>query len=158
MDRLSAFGEAVQSSAYGALAGGEIYPFANLVHLLGLVMLVGGIGILDLRLAGLFRRIPAAPLSSALTPIAITGLLLMIPSGTTMFASDAAALVHSTTFRLKLILIIIALANAVAFRILWQKKLEQWDSEPPPWGRLMAIASILLWLSVATCGRMIAYS
>ena len=158
MDWLSAFGEAVQSSAFGAWAGGEIYPIANLVHLLGLVMLVGGIGILDLRLAGLFRRIPAAPLSSALTPIALAGLMLMIPSGATMFASDAATLVHSPALRWKLLLIALALANALAFRFLWQGKIEQWDSEPPPWGGLMAIGSILLWLSVAALGRMIAYS
>lgn len=158
MDWLSAFGEAVQSSAFGAWAGGEIYTVANLVHLLGLVMLVGGIGILDLRLAGLFRRIPVAPLSSALTPIAVAGLLLMIPSGATMFASDAAALVHSPTLRWKLLLIVLALANALAFRFLMNGKLERWDTDPPPLGRLMAAASVLLWLSVATLGRLIAYS
>jgi len=158
VDWLSAFGEAVQSSAFGAWAGGDIYPVANLVHLLGLVMLVGGIGILDLRLAGLFRRIPVAPLSSALTPIAIAGLVLMIPSGATMFASDATTLVHSSTLRWKLLLIILALTNAVAFRILWQGRIERWDAEPPAAGRLMAAASLLLWLSVAACGRMIAYS
>ncbi len=158
MDRLSAFGEAVQASPFGAWAGGGAYPIANLVHLLGLVMLVGGIGILDLRLAGLFRRIPVAPLSSALTPIALTGLALMIPSGATMFAADATTLVHSSTFRWKLLLITLALANALAFRILWQGRIERWDAKPPALGRLMAASSLLLWLSVATMGRMIAYS
>ena len=158
MDPLSAFGEAVQTSPFGVWAGGEIYPIANLVHLLGLVMLVGGIGILDLRLAGLMRRLPVAPLSAALTAIAIAGLLLMIPSGATMFASDAAALVHSATFRWKLLLIVLALANAIAFRFLWRARIERWDLDPPPLGRLMAAGSILLWLSVAALGRMIAYS
>jgi hypothetical protein len=123
-----------------------------------MIMLVGSIGILDLRLAGLLRQIPAAALSSALTPIALTGLLLMIPSGATMFASDAATLVHSVTFRWKLLLIALALTNAVAFRILWQWRIEQWDVDPPPWGRLMGAVSVLLWLSVAAFGRMIAYS
>jgi hypothetical protein len=155
---LTAFGQAIQASPFGAWAGGEAYPFANLIHILGLVMLVGGIGIVDLRLAGLFRRIPAEPLSSALTPIAIAGLLLMIPSGATMFAADASALVNSSTFRTKLILIALALANALAFRFLWQGRIEQWDVDPPIWGRLMAAASILLWLSVAALGRWIAYS
>ena len=158
MRDLTAFGEAVQSSSFGVWAGGEIYPIANLVHLLGLVMLVGGIGILDLRLAGLFRRIPVEPLSSAITPIALAGLVLMIPSGATMFAADAAALVNSATFRLKLILIALALANAIAFRIVWRKQFERWDANPPPLGRLMAATSILLWLSVAALGRWIAYS
>lgn len=153
-----AFGEAIQSSPFGVWAGGEIYPIANLVHILGLIMLVGGIGILDLRLAGLFRRIPAAVLATSLTPIALAGLLLMIPSGATMFAADAGTLVHSTTFRLKLLAIALALTNALAFRILWQKHFKQWDANPPVWGRLMTIISILLWLSVAALGRWIAYS
>jgi hypothetical protein len=155
---LNAFGQAVQSSPFGVWAGGDAYPFANLLHILGLVMLVGGIGILDLRLAGLFRRIPTVALSAALTPIAVTGLLLMIPSGATMFAADASALVNSSTFRTKLLLISLALANALAFRFLWQARIEQWDANPPAWGRLMAALSILLWLSVAGLGRWIAYS
>ena len=153
-----AFGDAVQSSPFGAWAGGEIYPIANLVHILGLVMLVGGIGILDLRLVGLFRRIPIGALAAALTPIAIAGLLLMVPSGATMFASDASTLVNSGTFRTKLLLIGLALANAIAFRFIWQKRIAEWDINPPIWGRLMAAASILLWLSVAALGRWIAYS
>lgn len=155
---LGAFGQAVQSSPFGVWAGGEAYPFANLIHILGLIMLVGGIGILDLRLAGLFHRIPAAALAAALTPIALAGLLLMIPSGATMFAADASALVNSPTFRTKLILIALALINALAFRFLWQERIEQWDVDPPVWGRLMAATSILLWLSVAALGRWIAYS
>lgn len=155
---LNSFGEAVQSSPFGAWAGTDAYPVANLIHILGLIMLVGGIGVLDLRLAGLFRRIPTEPLAAALTPIAIAGLVLMIPSGATLFAADATALVHSTTFRWKLVLILLALANAIAFRFLWQRRIARWDVDPPPWGRAMAVMSVLLWLSVAGFGRWIAYS
>jgi hypothetical protein len=158
LNDLSALGEAIQSSPFGVWAGGTAYPIANLVHILGLVMLVGGIGVLDLRLAGLFCRIPVEALSSALTPIAIAGLLLMIPSGATMFAADASALVNSATFQTKLVLIALALANAIAFRMIWHKRMEQRDAYPPPLGRLMAVISILLWLSVASLGRWIAYS
>lgn len=158
MERLTAIGEAIQASPFGVWAGGDIYPVANVVHLLGLVMLVGGIGVLDLRLAGLFRAIPVPPLSAALTPIALAGLALMVPSGATMFAADAGALVDSTTFRWKLVLITLALANAVAFRVLWGRKLDRWTGNPPLAGRLMAVASILLWLAVGTLGRWIAYS
>lgn len=154
------FAEAIGASGFGQWASGSAiaYPLANVIHLLGLVMLVGAIGIVDLRLAGAFRAIPAASLSRALTPIAITGLLLMIPSGVTMFAADAATLAESGVFRTKLLLIGLALGNAVAFRILWQSRLGEWDAAPPVGGRLMAAGSIGLWLTVAGLGRMIAYS
>lgn len=158
MNDLTALGEAIQSSSFGAWAGGDAYPFANLVHILGLVMLVGGIGVLDLRLMGLFRRIPVTALAAAVTPIAVAGLALMIPSGAMMFASDASTLVSSFTFRTKLLLIALALANAIAFRVVWQKQIVQWDADPPLGGRIMASASLLLWLSVAGAGRWIAYS
>jgi hypothetical protein len=82
----------------------------------------------------------------------------MVPSGATLFAADATALVHSATFRWKLVLILLALANAIAFRFLWQRRIGEWDVNPSPRGRAMAVASILLWLSVAGFGRWIAYS
>lgn len=121
------------------------------------MMLVGGIGLLDLRLVGAFRALPVAPLSRALTPVAIAGLILMVPSGLTMVAADA-AVAESATFRWKLVLIGLALANALAFRSLWRDRIDGWDQAPPAAGRLMAAGSILLWLAVATLGRMIAYS
>ena len=131
---LTGFAEAIQSSPFGHWAGRSqfAYPVANLVHLLGLVMLVGGIGLVDLRLAGGFRSLPPAALSRVLTPV--------------------------PTFQRKLVLIALALANAALFRWIWGKRIADWEASPPLGGRLMAGASILLWLVVAAHGRMIAYS
>lgn len=156
---IASWAEAVAASGFGQWSTESpiAYPLANVVHLLGLVMLVGGIGIVDLRLAGALRAIPVAPLSRALTPIALVGLFLMMPSGVTMFAADAATLAGSGVFRIKLMLIALALANAVAFRLLWRKRLADWDDAPPMGGRAMAAASVILWLAVGAYGRMIAY-
>lgn len=152
--------EAVGASGFGQWASASpiAYPLANVVHLLGLVMLIGAIGILDLRLAGAFRAIPLAPLLRALTPIAIAGLVLMVPSGATMFAADAPSMAGSPIFRVKLLLIALALANAAMFRILWRDRIATWDAAPPIAGRLMAVGSIVIWLAIAALGRMIAYS
>jgi hypothetical protein len=157
---LASFGAAVQNSGFGHWAGQSplAYPVANVLHLLGLVMLVGGIGILDLRLAGMFRAIPIAPLSRALTHIAIGGFVLMVPTGAILFAADAESLVQSTILRWKLALIGLALANALAFRFVWARRIAGWDERPPPAARIMALASIGLWLGVAALGRWIAYS
>lgn len=158
MDQALSLAQALQASPFGAWARGSsyAYPAANLLHLLGLVMLIGPIGVLDLRLAGAWRRIPSDQLARALTPIAIVGLALLAPSGLTMFAADAASLVRSPTFQWKLLLIVLALANALAFRVLWGRQLRNWDL--PLFGRLMAAGSIVLWLIVAALGRMIAYT
>nr|MBA2771859.1 hypothetical protein [Sphingomonas sp.] len=59
MESLCAFAEAVEASPFGMWAAQSplAYPIANVVHLFGIFMLIGGIGILDLRLAGAFRAI-----------------------------------------------------------------------------------------------------
>lgn len=157
---LAAIAEAVGASGLGQWIGGSAlaYPVANTLHLLGLVMLVGGIGVVDLRLAGLFRALPPEPLSRALTPVAIAGLALMVPTGAAMFAADAASLAGSAVFRWKLALIAAALANSAAFRLLWRRQLAGWDGDPPMAGRIMAAASILLWLTIGALGRTIAYA
>ena len=116
------------------------------------MLLIGGIGLIDLRIVGAFRSLPAAALAKALTPLAIAGLALMLASGSVMFAADAKALAASPVFHRKLVLIALALANAAAFRWLWR------DLERPGLAaRLMAALSLCLWLGVATLGRLIAY-
>ncbi len=153
------FAEAVGVSSFGQWASGSAlaYPLANVVHLLGLVMLIGAIGVVDLRLMGAFRAIPVAPLYRSLTPVAMIGLVLMVPSGATMFAADA-TVAGSAVFRLKMTLVVVAIANAVAFHILWRQRIATWEASPPLAGRIMAVVSLMLWLTVGTLGRMIAYS
>lgn len=148
---------ALEASPFGAWARGSAsaYPAANVVHLLGLVLLVGGIGVVDLRVTGLFRALPLAETSRALTPVAVLGLLLMIPSGFVMLAADAAPMVQSPTYRWKMGLLVLALANAGAFRLIWR---DLGAGPAPILARLMALASIGLWLWIATLGRLIAYS
>ena len=149
----------VEASGFGSWAQGSAYayPAANLLHLLGLVMLVGAIGIVDIRLAGAFRVLPLDHLSRLLTPVALAGLLLMIGSGSVMFAADARALAGSPVLRWKLALIVLALANAVAFRLLSRRRLKAWGERIPPAARAAAVASLALWLAAAALGRLIAY-
>jgi hypothetical protein len=118
------------------------------------VLLLGGIGVVDLRIAGMFQALPLDPLMRALTPIAVTGLVVMALSGPILFAADARALARSSVFGWKLALIALAVLNALVFRRLRRGK----QGEPAPIERWLAITSLLLWLTVAACGRMIAYS
>ena len=158
MDQLAEAVAALQASSFGAWARGPAYAWLNVLHLLGLVLLVGGIGILDLRLCGLGRALPVAPLARFLTPLALAGLAVAIPTGFGLFSADAVSLAASNTFRWKLALIGLGLANAAAFRLAWQKQLEGWDERPSVAGRAVAAASLANWLAVGTLGRMIAYT
>jgi hypothetical protein len=147
---------AIEASAVGSFVreSAWAYPAANLLHLLGLVLLVGAIGIVDLRITGAFRNLPVHALSRTLTPLALLGLALIAVSGPLLFSADAVALTRSATFGWKLALIAVALLNALLFRLLWRDTTEE-ASVPL---RLMALTSLALWLCVAALGRLIAYS
>ncbi len=154
---LAAIAERVADTPFAdwATSSAYAYPAANTVHVLALVLLLGGIGLVDLRLIGAFRALPLQPLTRALVPIAATGVLILAASGSILFAADARALAQSGTFRLKLVLIAVALANVALFRLLYGRA----PADSPRLGaRLLALASLLLWTSVAIAGRMIAYT
>lgn len=154
MARLATFAQWVETSSVGIWMreSANAYPAANLLHLLGLVMLLGAIGLVDLRIFGLFRSLPLRPVVTALTPVGLAGLALLAVTGPLLFAADATALVRSDIFMRKLLLIGLALSNAILFRWNWRR-----GGEPSAWVRAGAMFSLLLWVIVASLGRLIAY-
>lgn len=146
----SGFAEWVRSA-------GLAYAAVNLVHLLGLALLIGPMLLLDLRILGATRRFPAHQVSAALTPWLLVGLCLLLPSGFALFSADAVPLLANDTFLTKMALLACALINAGLFRLLWNGRLRDWNARPARFGQMQALLSIVLWLAVATCGRLIAY-
>ncbi|MAM76945.1 MAG: hypothetical protein CMO29_24435 [Tistrella sp.] len=152
---------AVEASAAGTFMRGSIlaYPLANLVHLAGLVLLIGCIGLLDLRLLGAVRALPVAAMIRYMVPAAGLGLVLLIASGIAMFAADATALAKHDGFRLKLLLILAGVMNAGLVHAIWLRR-SAWQEpgrQMPPGLRIQAAVSLALWCWVAVEGRMIAY-
>jgi hypothetical protein len=156
---LAGWAAALESSAVGEWmrSSGWAYPLVNLLHLLGLVLLIGPMLLLDLRLLGAARQFTVPAVSAALTPWALAGLLLLLPSGALLFAADASPLLGNSVLQFKLLLITLGIANALAFRGLWASRLEDWDRRPPRAGQLQAALSGLCWLAAGTLGRLIAY-
>lgn len=154
-----AWAAALEASAFGAWmrGSGGAYAAANLLHLLGLTLLLGCMILLDLRLLGAGRALPLPQVSRALTPVAAAGLVLQLGSGVALFAADAGPLLANRLMQVKLLMIAIGVANALLFRMLWSQRLAGWDRDPPSWGRAQAAVSLLLWLAVAAAGRLIAY-
>lgn len=134
-----------------------LYPVVNIMHLLGLVLIVGGIGLLDLRLLGAARHVQLTDLYTPLTAAAALGVGLQVATGVPLFASDATALIGNSAFILKMLLLALALTNAVLFRALWTGRVADWDRSPPFIGLAQAALSLMLWVSIGVLGRLIAY-
>jgi hypothetical protein len=151
---------ALQESAFGTFIRQSVwlYPFGNVIHVLGVALLIGSIVALDARLIGYgMRYVTVEGASKLLTPFAVAGILLLVPGGIVLFVADAGPLAANGLLQLKFALIALGLVNAALFRRNWNARLAIWDVDPPRAGRLQAFASILIWAAVATAGRLIAY-
>jgi len=135
-----------------------LYPFGNVLHVLGVALLVGSILALDCRMLGFARaHVSVESASKLLTPVAIAGILLLVPGGLILFIADAGPLVGNTLLQWKLALVAIGIANAIFFRRWWRGRLKSWDADAPGVGRAQIVASIAIWLMVPSLGRLIAY-
>jgi hypothetical protein len=141
-----------------------LYPSVEVVHLVGIALLFGSIVVLDLRLLGLSRHIPVRMLARHVLPWTAASFLLIIPSGLLMFMAHASEFVESEVFILKLLLIMGAGLNAALFHAITFRTADVWDTEemrklpPPPSARLAGALSLVLWISVIACGRLLAYT
>jgi hypothetical protein len=141
-----------------------LYPAVETVHIVGIGLLFGSIAVLDLRLLGLGRAIPVRLLSRHVLPWTIGSFLLIVPSGFLMFTAHATEFISSPVFVIKMCLILTAGLNAALFHAVVYPSVDVWDSEemrklpPPPSARLSAAVSLLLWVTVIACGRLLAYT
>ena len=130
-----------------------VYPLVNAFHIIGIALLFGAITALDLRLIGLRRHAGTpAGLTQLLVPVAIFGLLLAIPTGLLLFATDARAYAVSPLFQAKIALVALAILNA-----LWLRAIERRGPASHRRAALAAGASILLWLGAIVLGRLVGY-
>ena len=150
---MSALGVAMRQSLW-------LYPIVEIVHLTGIALLVGSIAMLDLRLLGISNSLPVRRLASHILPFTAASFLLIVPSGLAMFVAHASDFLQSEVFILKICLILAAGVNAAVFHAGVFRGAADWDvnRKPPPVARLCAALSLLLWISVIACGRLLAYT
>ncbi len=136
-----------------------LYPSVEIVHVAGIALLVGSIAVLDLRLLGFSRAIPVRKLAAHVLPWSIASFALILPSGLVMFVAHAGDLIANPVFAVKISLILLAGANAGIFHAGIFRSAAQWDVDvmPPLAARAAAAASLLVWISVIACGRLLAY-
>lgn len=136
-----------------------LYPAVEVVHILGFVLLVGAAAMFDLRLLGVARALDIRALARFLLTWSWLGLAVVVPSGLLLFSAHATETMANPAFQLKL-----ALIAAAGLNVLWLHRgvlraADAWiaGEAPPRRARVAAAASLLLWVGVITCGRLLAY-
>lgn len=136
-----------------------LYPAVEIVHIFRFAVLVGSVVLFDLRVLGCARGIPVQLLARHLLRWAVAALLLVVPAGLLLVAAHPAELARNPAFQWKLALIAAAGLNALAFHVFPWRGAARWERERPAplLARAHALLSILLWLGVISCGRLLAY-
>jgi hypothetical protein len=130
------------------------------VHVLTLTVFVGTAVMIDLRLLGsAMTRIPVSEVISRLVPWSVGGLAVMIASGALLFYAAPLVRYENVFFRLKMAALALALANVWFFHRTVYRRVAEWDMDPVPprAARRAAMVSLVLWASIITAGRMMAY-
>lgn len=154
-----AWATAIERSAAGDLirASVWIYPWSNVLHVLGVALLLGAIAALDLRLLGVLRATRPADAAALLLPVAKVGLALALPTGLVLFVAEAGPIVGNPIFLAKFAAIGIALVNIVLFHRGRFRDIASWEAVPAS-ARLAALVSLAAWTVAAICGRYAAYA
>lgn len=134
-----------------------LYPFANVTHVLALLVFAGAVALIDVRLIGGFAAVDPRPLLRGARRVAVAAFLVLAASGAVLFASDADKLGPNSAFLAKMALILLALANVIVFEVLFAREPAHGPGSLPASSRVFGLASIGLWLGVAAAGRLIAY-
>ena len=156
--------ELAQALEGSALAGAMrhslwLYPIVEIAHIVGFVLLVGSVAMLDLRLLGFTTTTSVRALARHVLPWTWTALLLVVPSGFAMFSAHAVEFLDNPALRIKLLLIAFAGLNAAVFQFGVFGSAPAWDRNTPvpAAARWAAGLSLVLWIGVIACGRLIAY-
>ncbi|MBI6619015.1 hypothetical protein YA0783_11955 [Pseudomonas corrugata] len=155
IDRLgdSSLGVAMRSDLW-------LYPLVEVVHIVGFSVLVGAVVMFDLRVLGLSRDIAVTALARHLLRWAVGALLLIVPAGLMMFSAHPHDFAGNNVFILKLCLIAVAGLNAMLFHVGPYRNVERWNigRTAPALARIQALLSVVLWIAVIGCGRLLAYT
>jgi hypothetical protein len=135
-----------------------LWPVCEIAHFIGLSLLVGVVGFFDLRLLGMFAKVPLNAAWS-LMPWGKAGFGLAAITGLTFFVGAPDQYVTNVAFYGKLTFLMIAGLNAVCFEKIYGATVGASDARGtmPLAFKAIGALSILCWFLVIYWGRMLPF-
>lgn len=149
--RTSPVGRFVRLSPYA-------WPTLESLHFMGMSVLIGSIGLFDLRLLGFARGIPYAALHR-LIPLGIAAYTLNVLTGLCFLSGTPDQFLWNPAFRFKLTFMAVAGVNVVFFYTRVFRRLQQLPPDSPPTlgARLAGAVSLTMWIGVMSAGRLLTF-
>jgi hypothetical protein len=137
---------------------GWAWPLCESIHFIGLSLLIGTVGLFDLRLIGFARRIPMAAFHR-LIPIGVMGFAMNAATGFCFLAGAPDQYFLNRAFHFKVAFFLLAGVNVAAFYLTMFRKvraLGSGDMAPLP-ARVIGGVSLLCWIGVMSAGRLLTF-
>jgi hypothetical protein len=136
-----------------------LYPAANVGHIVTLVIFAGAVAVMDVRLLGGLAATAPGPLLGRARNVALAALAGMAVTGFLLFSAEASHLAVNPVFQLKIALVAAGLINVAIYEFWARRAIEGLAPGAPMPTRAKAtgVVSLGIWITVAACGRSIAY-
>jgi hypothetical protein len=125
---------------------------------MGVCLLVGSVGLVDLRMLGMAKGISVEAIHK-LIPFGVGGFLVNVTTGTLFVFGDADQYIFNDSFRFKMVFLLIAGINVLFFYSTAFQKVKALgpDDDMPLNVKLMAGISLACWIGVICAGRLITF-
>ena len=136
-------------------------PYLTVSHVIVMGIVGGLVLMMDLRLMGVANmRTPFSELQRRLFPWQMFGMTLAAITGLTLAYSDPMRFYVNIFFWLKMLMLVLAALNAMAFHYTTYYSVAAWDTAPttPFAAKLSGAVSVALWTLVIVSGRLIPYN
>ena len=141
-----------------------VWPICEMLHFIGMALLIGSVGFLDVRILGVGKGVPISALGP-LIPIGVAGFVMNAITGLIFVTGNPVGgpmdYIGNLAFQIKMALILLAGINLLAFHLAGISRAAEAlpaDGEAPGSAKFIAAASVLLWLGVIYFGRLIMYN
>ena len=134
------------------------WPTAESIHFLGLCLLIGCVGVFDLRMLGIGRGISYVQMHK-LVKVGVFGYILNVTTGIMFLTTAPDQYLFNPAFQSKLLFMLVAGLNMLWFYAHHSVSVKMTDSIASVTYRVKVIAmiSLLCWMGVVICGRLITY-
>lgn len=145
------------SGVYAFMTTGLGWAVVESLHFIGLAVLLGTVGLFDLRLLGLARSVPLSALHQ-LVPFGVAAWVNNLVTGSMFFLTAPDQYLYNPAFQVKLCVMALAGLNMAGFYAVVGRAIVEGRCDKgglPPVARLFGAVSLAAWVGVIVCGRVI---
>jgi uncharacterized membrane protein len=138
-----------------------IVPLVQTIHILALAIILSSAAMLNLRLMGLAgRRVTIAGMSERFLPWVWAALAVLAVTGIILIVGEPERSLPNFSFQLKMALLAAVIVITIVFQRTIKRNADYWDLSPARRrsARVTAVLSLAMWMAIAVCGRLIAYT